>query len=230
MSGEEYDHSCCIYVNFSLDIENEFIPSLDININENLEFYEQQGYHLEINYIQESDYDENENNYSMFDGGNVVFNVDTVGDIENIDTLHEKYHLNSYEGFSYNNVEYNVHEAFYYILYPFGKLEKYLNQEFTPTIDSTYNDLDSLVDGLHEIEKFKFDANMEIANSKNIKFYYQNRFNDGKVWEWDITDMVKNNTMPEIIEEEMNQYTYVDNPQKIIKKIYMLKLDMGYEI
>ena len=42
--------------------------------------------------------------------------------------------------------------------------------------------------------------------------------------------MVKNNTMPEIIEEEMNQYTYVDNPQKIIKKIYMLKLDMGYEI
>ena len=80
----------------------------------------------------------------MFDGGNVVFNVDTVGDIENIDTLHEKYHLNSYEGFSYNNVEYNVHEAFYYILYPFGKLEKYLNQEFTPTIDSTYNDLDIL--------------------------------------------------------------------------------------
>jgi hypothetical protein len=71
---------------------------------------------------------------------------------------------------------------------------------------------------------------MEIANNKNIKFYYQNRFNDGKVWEWDITDMVKNNTMPEIIEEEMNQYTYVDNPQKIIKKIYMLKLDMGYEI
>ena len=65
---------------------------------------------------------------------------------------------------------------------------------------------------------------------REIKFYYQNRFNDGKVWEWDITDMVKNNTMPEIIEEEMNQYTYVDNPQKIIKKIYMLKLDMGYEI
>ena len=80
------------------------------------------------------------------------------------------------------------------------------------------------------LEKFKFDANMEIANNKNIKFYYQNRFNDGKGWEWDITDMVKNNTMPEIIEEEMNQYTYVDNPQKIIKKIYMLKLDMGYEI
>ena len=76
----------------------------------------------------------------------------------------------------------------------------------------------------------KFDYLVLYLFLKEIKFYYQNRFNDGKVWEWDITDMVKNNTMPEIIEEEMNQYTYVDNPQKIIKKIYMLKLDMGYEI
>ena len=42
--------------------------------------------------------------------------------------------------------------------------------------------------------------------------------------------MVSNNAMPKIIEEEMNQYTYVDNPQKIIKKIYMLTLNMGYEI
>ena len=71
---------------------------------------------------------------------------------------------------------------------------------------------------------------MDIANEKKIKFFYQNRFNNGKVWEWDITDMVNNNAMPKIIEEEMNQYTYVDNPQKIIKKIYMLTLNMGYEI
>jgi hypothetical protein len=28
----------------------------------------------------------------------------------------------------------------------------------------------------------------------------------------------------------MNHYTYVNNPNKIIKQVYMLRLDQGYEI
>ena len=38
------------------------------------------------------------------------------------------------------------------------------------------------------------------------------------------------NLMPEPIEKEMNRYTYVADPTKTTKKVYMLKLDQGYEI
>jgi hypothetical protein len=41
------------------------------------------------------------------------------------------------------------------------------------------------------LQEDKLRTNMEIAKKHNIKFYYQNRFSDGKVWEWDITKMVE---------------------------------------
>jgi len=80
------------------------------------------------------------------------------------------------------------------------------------------------------LEKYKYDTNMDIALRNKLSFYYQNRFNDGKVWEWDLTAMTEKNLMPEPIEKEMNRYTYVADPTKTTKKVYMLKLDQGYEI
>ena len=45
-----------------------------------------------------------------------------------------------------------------------------------------------------------------------------------------MSKMEKENTLPEPIVKEMNHYTYVDNQQKVPKKVYMLTLAMGYEI
>ena len=42
--------------------------------------------------------------------------------------------------------------------------------------------------------------------------------------------MVKDNKLPEPIVKNMNKYTFVDNPEKVPKKVYMLTLAMGYEI
>ena len=42
--------------------------------------------------------------------------------------------------------------------------------------------------------------------------------------------MVKENKLPEPIVKEMNRYTFVENQEKVPKKVYMLTLDMGYEI
>ena len=39
----------------------------------------------------------------------------------------------------------------------------------------------------------------------NISFYYQNKFNNGKIWEWDMTDMAARNCLPKLIEKEMKQ-------------------------
>jgi len=59
---------------------------------------------------------------------------------------------------------------------------------------------------------------------------YQNKFSDGKVWEWDMSKMEKENTLTEPEVREMNHYTYVNNQKKVPKSVYMLTLDMGYEI
>ena len=80
------------------------------------------------------------------------------------------------------------------------------------------------------LQEDKLRTNMEIAKKHNIKFYYQNRFSDGKVWEWDITKMVEENKLPEPSVKKMNDYTYVNDRQKVHKNIYMLTLAMGYEI
>ena len=80
------------------------------------------------------------------------------------------------------------------------------------------------------LQEDKLRTNMEIAKKHNIKFYYQNRFSDNKVWEWDITKMVEENKLPEPIVKKMNDYTYVNDQQKVSKKVYMLTLAMGYEI
>ena len=42
--------------------------------------------------------------------------------------------------------------------------------------------------------------------------------------------MVQENKMPKPIVKEMNHYTYVNEQHKVPKKVYMLTLDMGYEI
>ena len=36
--------------------------------------------------------------------------------------------------------------------------------------------------------------------------------------------------MPEPQIKEMNRHTFVNNPTKVHKKVYLLTLDMGYEI
>jgi hypothetical protein len=54
--------------------------------------------------------------------------------------------------------------------------------------------------------------------------------NIDKIWEWNISEMVKDNKLPEPIVKNMNKYTFVDNPEKVPKKVYMLTLAMGYEI
>ena len=60
--------------------------------------------------------------------------------------------------------------------------------------------------------------------------YYQNKFDNGKIWEWNITQMVKEKIMPEPEIKKMNRHTFVNDPEKVPKKVYMLTLDMGYEI
>ena len=80
------------------------------------------------------------------------------------------------------------------------------------------------------LQKDKYDTNMELARKHKISFYYQNKFANDKIWEWDITDMVERNDLPKLINKEMNHYTYVNNPNKITKQVYMLRLDQGYEI
>jgi len=42
--------------------------------------------------------------------------------------------------------------------------------------------------------------------------------------------MVEKNLMPEPQMKEMNRHTFVNNPEKVPKKVYMLTLDMGYQI
>ena len=80
------------------------------------------------------------------------------------------------------------------------------------------------------LEQYKYDTNMDIAKKHDILFLYQNKFANSKIWEWDITKMVKENLMPEPQIKEMNRYTYVTDPEKVPKKVYMLTLDTGYEI
>ena len=80
------------------------------------------------------------------------------------------------------------------------------------------------------LQEDKLRINTEIANKHNITFLYQNKFSNGKVWEWNISKMTKENTLPKPIVKETNHYTYVDNQQKVPKKVYMLTLAMGYEI
>jgi hypothetical protein len=80
------------------------------------------------------------------------------------------------------------------------------------------------------LQEDKLKNNMEIANKHDILFLYQNKFYNDKIWEWDITKMVKENQLPEPIVKEMNRYTFVENQEKVPKKVYMLTLDMGYEI
>ena len=63
------------------------------------------------------------------------------------------------------------------------------------------------------LQKDKFDTNLDIATRNNISFYYQNKFNNGKIQEWDMTDMAARNCLPKLIEKEMNRYTYVPNPE-----------------
>jgi hypothetical protein len=80
------------------------------------------------------------------------------------------------------------------------------------------------------LEQYKYDTNMDIAQKHNILFFYQNKFDDGKIWEWNITQMVKENLMPEPQIKEMNRHTFVNNTTKVPKKVYLLTLDMGYKI
>ncbi len=71
---------------------------------------------------------------------------------------------------------------------------------------------------------------MRQRKKHNITFLYQNKFSNGKIWEWNISKMEKENALPEPEVREMNHYTYVDNQKKVPKSVYMLTLDMGYEI
>jgi len=80
------------------------------------------------------------------------------------------------------------------------------------------------------LQEDKLRTNIETAKKNNITFLYQNKFSDGKVWEWDMSKMEKENTLPEPEVREMNHYTYVNNQKKVPKSVYMLTLDMGYEI
>jgi len=80
------------------------------------------------------------------------------------------------------------------------------------------------------LEENKYITNMEIAKKNNLTFLYQNKFSNGKVWEWNINKMVEENTLPEPLVKEMNHYTYVNDQKKVPKKVYMLTLDMGREI
>ena len=41
------------------------------------------------------------------------------------------------------------------------------------------------------LQEDKLKNNMEIANKHDILFLYQNKFYNDKIWEWDITKMVK---------------------------------------
>ena len=68
------------------------------------------------------------------------------------------------------------------------------------------------------LQKDKYDMNMELAKKHKISFYYQNKFANDKIWEWDITDMVERNDLPKLINKEMNHYTYVNNPNKKLNK------------
>ena len=46
------------------------------------------------------------------------------------------------------------------------------------------------------LEQYKYDTNMNIVKKHDILFFYQNKFDNGKIWEWNITQMVKENLMP----------------------------------
>ena len=81
-----------------------------------------------------------------------------------------------------------------------------------------------------EYQEDKLRINIDLAKKHNIIFLYQNKFSDGKIWEWNISKMVQENKMPKPIVKEMNHYTYVNEQHKVPKKVYMLTLDMGYEI
>ncbi len=80
------------------------------------------------------------------------------------------------------------------------------------------------------LQEDKLRINMDTAKKHNITFLYQNKFSNNKIWEWNINKMVEQNIMPEPIVKEMNHYTYVNDQKKVPKKVYMLTLDMGYEI
>ena len=80
------------------------------------------------------------------------------------------------------------------------------------------------------LQEDKMKKNIEIAQKHNIIFLYQNKFYNDKIWECNISEMVKDNKLPEPIVKNMNKYTFVDNPEKVPKKVYMLTLAMGYEI
>ena len=80
------------------------------------------------------------------------------------------------------------------------------------------------------LQEDKLRINIDLAKKHNIIFLYQNKFSDGKIWEWNISKMVQENKMPKPIVKEMNHYTYVNEQHKVPKKVYMLTLDMGYQI
>ena len=80
------------------------------------------------------------------------------------------------------------------------------------------------------LQEDKLRINIETAKKHNITFLYQNKFSNGKIWEWNISKMEKENSLPEPIVKEMNHYTYVNDQKKVPKSVYMLTLDMGYEI
>ena len=80
------------------------------------------------------------------------------------------------------------------------------------------------------LQQDKYEQNIEIAKKHNITFLYQNKFYNDKIWEWNITKMAQENKLPTPIIKKMNDYTYVADPEKVPKKVYMLTLDTGYEI
>ena len=72
------------------------------------------------------------------------------------------------------------------------------------------------------LQEDKLRINIETAKKHNITFLYQNKFSNGKIWEWNISKMEKENALPEPEVREMNHYTYVDNQKKVPKSVYML--------
>ena len=78
------------------------------------------------------------------------------------------------------------------------------------------------------LQEDKLRTNMEIAKKHNIKFYYQNKFNDNKVWEWDITKMVEENNcnLIDIREKgELDKMGRVENSNHIPRGMLEFWLD-----
>ena len=77
------------------------------------------------------------------------------------------------------------------------------------------------------LEQYKYDTNMDIAKKHDILFLYQNKFANGKIWEWDITKMVIKIWFEESKEKV---FIVIFTSLKVLIKVYMLSLDTCYEM